>query len=49
MGYEADLYEWTNEQADALRRRATNEIDFENLAEESNPWAKATSARSDLG
>jgi hypothetical protein len=33
-GYEADLYEWTKTQADALRRRAANEIDWENVAEE---------------
>jgi hypothetical protein len=32
--YEADLYAWTKAQADALRRRAANEIDWENLAEE---------------
>ena len=32
--YEADLYAWTKEQADALRRHASNEIDWENLAEE---------------
>lgn len=32
--YEADLHEWTKVQADALRRRAANEIDWENLAEE---------------
>jgi hypothetical protein len=34
MSYESDLYAWTKEQVDALRRRATNEIDFDNLAEE---------------
>ena len=34
MGYESDLYEWTMEQADALRRRAANELDWDNLAEE---------------
>ena len=32
--YETDLYEWTKAQADALRRRAANELDWENLAEE---------------
>jgi hypothetical protein len=32
--YDHDLYAWSKEQADALRRRATNEIDFENLAQE---------------
>ncbi len=34
MSYESDLYEWTKEQADALRRRASNELDWDNLAEE---------------
>lgn len=32
--YETDLYEWTKTQADALRRRASNELDWDNLAEE---------------
>jgi hypothetical protein len=32
--YEADLALWTKAQADALRRRAANEIDWDNLAEE---------------
>jgi hypothetical protein len=32
--YESDLYEWTKAQADALRRRASNELDWDNLAEE---------------
>ena len=32
--YDADLYEWTREQADSLRRRAVNEIDWDNVAEE---------------
>ena len=34
MSYESDLYEWTKAQADALRRRASNELDWGNLAEE---------------
>ena len=34
MTYETDLYEWTKGQGDALRRRAANEIDWDNLAEE---------------
>jgi Domain of unknown function DUF29 len=34
MSYDTDVYEWTKEQADALRRRATNELDWDNLAEE---------------
>ena len=32
--YDSDVYEWTKEQADALRRRAANELDWDNLAEE---------------
>ena len=34
MSYESDLYEWTKEQADALRHRASNALDWDNLAEE---------------
>ena len=34
MKYETDLHQWTIEQADALRRRAVNELDYDNLAEE---------------
>jgi Domain of unknown function DUF29 len=32
--YEDDILLWSEAQADALRRRATNEIDWENVAEE---------------
>jgi hypothetical protein len=32
--YENDLYQWTKAQGDALRRRAANEIDWDNVAEE---------------
>ncbi|MBV9289007.1 MAG: DUF29 domain-containing protein [Hyphomicrobiales bacterium] len=32
--YEADRYAWTKAQADALRRRASNEIDWDHVAEE---------------
>ena len=34
MSYNTDVYEWTKEQADALRRGAANELDWDNLAEE---------------
>ena len=34
MKYDTDLYQWSIEQADALRRRAVNELDYDNLAEE---------------
>jgi len=34
MSYQSDLYEWTREQADALRRRASNMLDWDNLAGE---------------
>lgn len=32
--YETDFLAWTAEQADALRRRSANEIDWDNLLEE---------------
>ncbi|MBL8553877.1 MAG: DUF29 domain-containing protein [Phenylobacterium sp.] len=32
--YERDFYGWTQDQADALRRRSVNELDWENLLEE---------------
>lgn len=32
--YDLDTYAWAREQADALRRRSANEIDWENVAEE---------------
>jgi hypothetical protein len=32
--YETDFYDWTKAQADALRRRAANALDWDNLAEE---------------
>ena len=32
--YEADFYSWTRAQAEALRRRSANELDWDNLAEE---------------
>lgn len=32
--YDADTYTWAMRQADALRRRSANEIDWENVAEE---------------
>jgi hypothetical protein len=47
VSYAADLYQWTQEQAAALRRRAANEIDFENLAEEIEDMGKST--RRELG
>ena len=34
MKYDEDLYQWTIEQARALRDRATNALDYDNLAEE---------------
>jgi hypothetical protein len=39
--YETDLYEWTKEQADALRRRASNALDWDNLAEEIESLGKS--------
>ena len=32
--YERDFFAWTQDQADALRRRRANELDWENLLEE---------------
>lgn len=32
--YESDFYSWTKEQADALKRRSANELDWDRLAEE---------------
>lgn len=32
--YDRDFFAWTQDQADALRRRSANEIDWENLLEE---------------
>jgi hypothetical protein len=46
MSYESDLYEWTKEQADALRRRASNALDWDNLAEEIE--SLGTSQRSEI-
>ena len=34
MGYQSDFHQWTKDQADALRRRAANQLDYDNLAEE---------------
>jgi hypothetical protein len=34
MAYDTDLYDWSLTQADALRRRAWNELDVDNIAEE---------------
>ncbi len=34
MTYDEDLYQWTIEQGRALRDRATNALDYDNLAEE---------------
>ena len=32
--YDADFYSWAMDQADALKRRSSNELDWDNLAEE---------------
>lgn len=39
--YDDDLYAWTRAQADALRRRAYNELDVDNLAEEIESLGKS--------
>jgi hypothetical protein len=47
--YEADLALWAERQASALRRRAANEIDWENVAEETESLARSNRARSATG
>jgi hypothetical protein len=39
--YEADIAAWAEQQADALRRRAANEVDWENVAEEIESLARS--------
>jgi hypothetical protein len=41
MKYDTDLYEWTVEQAALLRKRASNELDYDNLAEEIESLGKS--------
>lgn len=44
--YKDDFYGWTQDQADALRRRSVNEIDWDNLLQEIEDLG--TSARREL-
>jgi hypothetical protein len=46
MTYQSDLYEWTKERADALRRRGSNALDWDHLAEEIE--SLGTSQRSEI-
>jgi Domain of unknown function DUF29 len=39
--YDTDIAAWAEHQADALRRRAANEIDWENVAEEIESLARS--------
>ena len=39
--YDTDIAAWAEQQADALRRRAANEIDWENVAEEIESLARS--------
>ncbi|MEQ1619725.1 MAG: DUF29 domain-containing protein [Terricaulis sp.] len=39
--YDKDTYTWALQQADALRRRSANEIDWENVAEEMESVGKS--------
>jgi hypothetical protein len=39
--YDTDVAAWVEQQADALRRRAANEIDWENVAEEIESLARS--------
>jgi hypothetical protein len=43
--YEKDGYTWAMQQADALRRRSANEIDWENVAEEIESVGKSQSSK----
>jgi hypothetical protein len=47
MEYHEDLYQWTVEQSAALKRRAGNELDWDNVAEEIE--ALGRSERKELG
>jgi hypothetical protein len=39
--YETDVYTWSIQQADALRRRSASEVDWDNVAEEIESVGKA--------
>jgi len=39
--YEADIAAWAEQRANALRRRAANDIDWENVAEEIESLARS--------
>jgi hypothetical protein len=41
--YDTDIVLWSEQQAAALRRRAANEIDWENVAEEIEAVVRASS------
>ena len=47
--YEADLALWAKEQAELLRRRDSNAIDWDHVARRSKAWAVASGVRSDRG
>lgn len=40
--YDQDFHAWAHEQADAVRRRSSNELDWENVAEELESLGKQT-------
>ena len=42
--YDRDAYTWAMQQADALRRRSANEIDWDNVAEEIESVGKSQSS-----
>ena len=42
--YDRDAYSWAMQQADALRRRSANEIDWDNVAEEIESVGKSQSS-----
>ena len=42
--YDDDFYSWAQRQADALRHRSGNEIDWDNVAEEIESWGRSQAA-----
>ena len=40
--YDTDILLWSEQQAELLRRRAANALDWDNLAEEIGTWVAAS-------
>ncbi|MGZ8364551.1 MAG: DUF29 domain-containing protein [Caulobacteraceae bacterium] len=43
--YDTDFHAWAHEQADAVRRRSVNEIDWDNIAEELESLGKSQASQ----